>query len=279
VGENLAADLVVIGAECGNERAFAGCSSSAEGARLLAAALPGAVFDGGVAPDRSTVVSPEADANAMLTAIQETAGREGRFLVVCLVGRLVADPKLRRLALVTAGSTRENAYRRGLAWDWVVSAMVHGNHAETLLLVDAVVDRDVGEALRRDDGGLAELLDHSRVPLWACVAPYPPGRRGKGGGTPPGGPGSFTDALVGVLREGVPGLPAAVSPADLHPAVCERLGAQEREGARLSVPAPGGRLLIRNQAALRGKLTGLAVSGELLAVIGRKASPTDPPSA
>lgn len=277
MGGSLAADLVVIGAEAGGERALAGTSDAGRGAGLLAGTLPGAWYDGAPEPGRVALVPPAAGANAMLTAVQEAAGREGRFLLVCLLGRLVADPRLRRLALVTAGSTRDNAYRRGLAWDWVVSAMVHGGHAETLLLVDAVADRDLCEALGRE-GGPSELLDHSRVPLWGCVAPWSPGRRGRGT-IPPGAPGSFVDGVVRVLREGVAGLPAAVSPADLHPAVCERMGAQARAGARLVAPAQGGRLLLRNPAALRGMLSGMSVSGELLAVLGRKGSPTRPPSA
>ncbi|WP_055588958.1 hypothetical protein [Peterkaempfera griseoplana] len=280
MGVGLAADLVVIGAEAGAERALAGTSDAGRGAGLLAGTLPGAWYDGVPESGRVSLVPPDAGANAMLTAVQDAAGREGRFLVVCLLGRLVADPRLRRLALVTAGSTRENAYRRGLAWDWVVSAMVHGNHAESLLLVDAVADREVYEALEREGAGAGpgELLDHSRVPLWGCVAPWSPGRRGRRT-TPPGAPGSFAEGVVRVLQEGVAGLPAAVSPAHLHPAVCGHMGAQGRAGARLVVPAPGGRLLLRNPAALRGMLSGMSVSGELLAVLGRKGSPTRPPSA
>ena len=278
MGGNLAADLVVIGAECGSERAFGGSAEAGRGARLLAGALPRAWYDGVPDPGRVVLVPPDAGANAMLTAVQEAAGREGRFLLVCLLGRLVADPRLRRLALVTAGSTRDNAYRRGLAWDWVVSAMVHGGHTETLLLVDAVADREAWEALSQDGGDPGELLEHSRVPLWGRVAPWTPHRRGRGG-APPGARASFSDTLVRVLEDGVTGLPAAVSPADLHPAVCERMGAQGRAGARLLAPAPGGRLLLRNPAALRGMLTGMSISGELLAFLGQKGSPSRPPSA
>ncbi|MCD0481388.1 hypothetical protein LO771_02930 [Streptacidiphilus sp. ASG 303] len=278
MGGTLAADLVVIGAECGGERALAGTADAGRGAGLLAGALHGAWYDGVPGPGRTAVVSPDAGANAMLTAVQEAAGREGRFLVVCLLGRLVADPRQRRLALVTAGSTRDNAYRRGLAWDWVVSAMVHGGHRETLLLVDAVADRDTWEALDRGDGGPAELLDHSRVPLWGSVAPWAAPRRGRGP-VPPGADGSFADAVARVVRQGVPGLPGAVSPADLHPAVRTRLGARERAEARLLAPAPGGRLLLRNPAALRGMLSQSSLSGELLALLDRKDSPSRPPSA
>ncbi|MFJ6214188.1 hypothetical protein ACIQGZ_12765 [Streptomyces sp. NPDC092296] len=277
MGGSLAADLVVIGAECPGERAFAASAAAGRGARLLAGALPGAWYDGALPPGRVALVPPDAEANTMLTAVQEAAARDGRFLLVCLLGRLVADPRMRRLALVTAGSSRDNAYRRGLAWDWVVSAMVHGGHAETLLLVDAVVDREVWESLGHE-GGPGELLEHSRVPLWGCVAPWTPGRRGRDAAQP-GAEGSFSDAVAGLLAGGVEGYPAAVSPADLHPAVCERLGVRERTGARLVAPAQGGRLLLRNPAALRGKLRGMPVSEELLAVLGRKDSPIRPPSA
>lgn len=201
-------DLVVIGADGGPDRAFGGSARAAEGARELAEVLPGMCFDTGAADSRVTVVEPGADANAMLTAVREAAARPGRWLLVCLVGQLVADPRGRRLALVTAGSTADNAYRRGLAWDWVVSAMVHGDQEEALLLVDAVVDKDTWAALERGGGedGAGELLSYPRVPLWGRIgrhapARYTPGRRGREA-VLPGGPGSFSRSLTTVLRQG-----------------------------------------------------------------------------
>ncbi|MFB7471798.1 hypothetical protein [Kitasatospora sp. NPDC056184] len=293
-------DLVVIGAEGGPDRAFGGSAHAAEGARLLADVLPGMCFDAGAAGSRVAVVDPGADANTMLTAVREAAARPGRWLLVCLVGQLVADPRGRRLALVTAGSTADNAYRRGLAWDWVVSAMVHGDQEEALLLVDAVADKDTWAALERGGGedGAGELLSYSRVPLWGRIgrhAPgrYTPGRRGREA-VLPGGPGSFSQALTTVLHQGVPGAPAAVGPHELQPSVGALLdGGAPTEGAgagappnqpdapgvRLLVPPEGGRLLMRNRAAVRGALAGLSLSEELLALLWRESEPTDPPSA
>ncbi|WP_369182548.1 hypothetical protein [Streptomyces sp. Y1] len=287
-------DLVVIGADGGPDRAFGGSARAAHGARLLAEVLPGMCFDTGAAGCRVAVVPPDADANAMLTAVREAAQHPGRWLLVCLVGQLAADPRGRRLALVTAGSTPDNAYRRGLAWDWVVSAMVHGGHEEALLLVDAVADRDTWAALERGGGedGAGELLSYPRVPLWGRVGRYAPGRRGRDA-VLPGGEGSFSHALTAVLRGGVPGAPAAVSVPDLQPAVAALLdgGAPARAGAgapappsgapgaRLLVPPQGGRLLMRNRAAVRGALAGLSLSEELLAVLWRESAPRQPPPA
>ncbi|MEV6979366.1 hypothetical protein [Kitasatospora sp. NPDC093806] len=292
-------DLVVIGADGGPDRAFGGTAQAAEGARALAEVLPGMCFDTGTAGSRVAVVDPGADANTMLTAVREAAARPGRWLLVCLVGQLVADPRGRRLALVTGGSTADNAYRRGLAWDWVVSAMVHGDQEEALLLVDAVVDKDTWAALERGGGedGLGELLNYSRVPLWGRIgrhAPgrYTPGRRGRDT-VLPGGPGSFSQSLTTVLRQGIAGAPAAVGPLDLQPAVGALLdggtppgagsGAPANQpdapGVRLLVPPEGGRLLMRNRAAVRGALAGLSLSEELLALLWRESAPTDPPSA
>ncbi|WP_406207079.1 hypothetical protein OH807_34100 [Kitasatospora sp. NBC_01560] len=282
-------DLVVIGADGGPDRGFGGSVQAAAGARLLADVLPGMCFDAGSAGCRVAVVDPGADANTMLTAVREAAARPGRWLVVCLVGQLVADPRGRRLALVTGGSTADNAYRRGLAWDWVVSAMVHGDQEEALLLVDAVADRDTWAALERGGGedGAGELLSYPRVPLWGRVGRYTAGRRGRDA-VLPGGEGSFSRTLTTVLREGVPGAPAAVAPLDLQPAVAALLEAGDPEsaaagggapGARLLVPPQGGRLLMRNRAAVRGALAGLSLSEELLAVLWRESAPTDPPSA
>ncbi|MFF3004739.1 hypothetical protein ACFVTF_18250 [Kitasatospora sp. NPDC057940] len=279
-------DLVVIGANGGPDRGFGGSALAPDGARLLARVLPGMWFDVGAAGCRVTEVAPDADANAMLTAVREAAQHPGRWLVVCLVGQLAVDPRGRRLALVTGGSTADNAYRRGLAWDWVVSAMVHGDHEEALLLVDAVADRDTWAALERGGGedGAGELLAYPRVPLWGRVGRYTPGRRGRDA-VLPGGEGSFSHALTTVLRQGVPGAPAAVAPLDLQPSVAALLdggeapGGSGAPGARLLVPPQGGRLLMRNRAAVRGALAGLSLSEELLAVLWRESAPTEPPSA
>ncbi|WP_429194084.1 hypothetical protein [Kitasatospora sp. MAP12-15] len=276
-------ELVVIGANGGPERSYGGSALAADGAGLLAEALPGALFDTGSHGCRATLVPPDADANAMLTALREAARQQGRCLVVCLLGQLVADPRGRRLALVTAGSTPDNAYRRGLAWDWVVSTMVHGAQDEVLLLVDAVAAPETWAAIGGLDGeqGVAELLAHSRVPLWGRVGPYPSGRRSRGA-VLPGGEGSFSWALGRVLERGVPGAPATIGPAELQPAVAAELAWGELASgieARVLVPPSGGRLLMRNRAAVRGALAGLSVSEELLAVLWRESAPTDPPSA
>ncbi|WP_441249037.1 hypothetical protein [Kitasatospora sp. McL0602] len=273
-------ELVVIGADGGPERGHAGSARVADGARLLADTLPGRTFDAGC---RVTLVPPDADANTMLTALRAASQRPARWLVVCLLGQLTADPRGRRLALVTGGSTPDNAYRRGLAWDWVVSTMVHGDQEETLLLVDAVADRDTWTALERGgEDGAGELLAHSRVPLWGRLGRYSAGRRGRDA-VLPGGDGSFSWALARVLDHGVPGAPAAVGPGELGPAVEAELGRPEYagggDGARLLTPGENGRLLMRNRASVRGALAGLSLSEELLAVLWRESAPTDPPSA
>jgi hypothetical protein len=273
-------DLVLIGADGGPDKHFAGSAQAGFGAQTLARVLPPVCFDTGSRGCRVTVVPPEADANAMLTALRAAAQREGRWLVVGLLGQLVADPRGRRLALVTAGSTADNAYRRGLAWDWVVSTMVHGNQEEALLLVDAVARPDTWALLSGHTHEAAELLNHSRVPLWGRVGLLPTGRRGRSA-TLPGGEGSFSWALSRVLERGVPMAPAAVGPADMQAAVAADLAFGEMASGvegKLLVPPSGGRLLLRNRAAVRGALAGLSVSEELLAVLWRENPTTDPGS-
>ncbi|MDH6139691.1 MULTISPECIES: hypothetical protein [Kitasatospora] len=273
-------DLVLIGADGGPDKAFAGSAQVALGAEALARALPPVCFDTGSRGCRVTVVPPEADANAMLTALRAAARQEGRYLVVGLLGQLVADPRGRRLALVTAGSTADNAYRRGLAWDWVVSTMVHGTQAEALLLVDVVARPDTWALLSGASQEVGELLTHSRVPLWGRIGPFPTGRRSRSA-TVPGGEGSFSWALSRVLERGVPTAPPAVGPADMQDAVAAELAWGELASGipgRLLVPPSGGRLLLRNRAAVRGALAGLSVSEELLAVLWRENTTTDPGS-
>jgi hypothetical protein len=273
-------DLVLIGANGGPDKAFAGGTQAGLGAEALARALPPVCFDTGSRGCRVTVVPPEADANAMLTALRDAARQQGRWLVVGLLGQLVADPRGRRLALVTAGSTTDNAYRRGLAWDWVVSAMVHGSQEGVLLLADLVARPDTWALLSDPSHGVGELLTHSRVPLWGRIGLLPTGRRSRTA-TLPGGEGSFSWALCRVLERGVPTAPAAVGPADMQAAVAAELAwgelASGVEG-RLLVPPSSGRLLLRNRAAVRGALAGLSVSEELLAVLWRESTTTDPAS-
>ncbi|PYC76749.1 hypothetical protein C7C46_21415 [Streptomyces tateyamensis] len=273
-------ELVLIGADGGPERGFGGSALAGRGAEVLAQALPPVAFDAGNRASRVSVVPPRADANTMLTVLRDAARREGRWLVVALLGQLVLDPRGRRLALVTADSTPDNAYRRGLAWDWVVSTMVHGGQEESLLLVDLVAAPPVWEALASGDHGAAELLAHSRVPLWGRVGPWAGGRRGRSA-ILPGAEGSFSWALGRVLERGVPGAPASVGPAETHPAVAAELAWGDLASgteARLLVPPSGGRLRLRNRAAVRGALAGLSVSEELLAVLWRESAPTDPAS-
>lgn len=267
-------ELVLIGADAGPDRAFAASGTAGEGARRLAEVLPARFFDSGTGGCRLTLVPPDADANAMLTALRQATRRPARRLVVGLLGRLATDPRGRRLALVTAGSIPDNAYRRGLAWDWVVGSMVHGAPQDALLLVDAIADRAAWAAL---DGAAAELLARSRVPLWGRIAQLVPGRRGRDA-TTPGGPGSFSRALADVLERGVPGAPAAVGPTDLHPAVAAAMTRPARRpdaAARLLVPDESGRLLMHNRAAVRGALAGSSLSDELLAVLWPENTSTD----
>ncbi|GJF27320.1 hypothetical protein KNE206_00200 [Kitasatospora sp. NE20-6] len=275
-------ELVVIGADGGPDRTYTGSAQAAAGARALAEALPGRAFDAGPNGCRLTLLDPAADANAMLTALRAAAARPARWLVVCLLGQLAVDPRGRRLALVTAGSTPDNAYRRGLAWDWVVSAMVHGGQEETLLMVDAVADRDTWSALVREDAA-NELLAHSRVPLWGRIGRHQTGRRGRDA-VRPGGEGSFSRLLGQVLDQGLPGGPAAIGPQELQPVLDVELarhdgGAAAAGQAVTLMPWDGGRLLMRNRAAVRGALAGLSLSEELLAVLWRENAPTDPPNA
>ncbi|MFJ1702705.1 hypothetical protein [Kitasatospora sp. NPDC088346] len=274
-------ELVVIGADGGPERGYAGSARAAQGAEHLAQVLPGRTFDAGTRGCRVSRPAPDTDANGLLTVLRQASQRPARWLVVCLLGQLVADRHGRRIALVTAGSTPDNAYRRGLAWDWVTSAMVHGDQEETLLLVDAVADKDTWAALGREDGA-GELLSHSRVPLWGRVGRWVGGRRGRET-VLPGGEGSFSWALGRVLEHGVPGAAAAVGPQELQAPVEAQLAWGEMAGgtaaARLLTPGEGGRLLMRNRAAVRGALAGLSLSEELLAVLWRESAPTDPPSA
>ncbi|WP_405010637.1 hypothetical protein [Kitasatospora sp. NBC_01539] len=275
-------ELVVIGADGGPDRTYTGSAQAADGARALAEALPGRAFDAGPNGCRLTLLDPAADANTMLTALRAAAARPARWLVVCLLGQLAVDPRGRRLALVTAGSTPDNAYRRGLAWDWVVSAMVHGGQEETLLMIDAVADRDTWSALVREDAA-NELLAHSRVPLWGRIGRHQTGRRGRDA-VRPGGEGSFSRLLGQVLDQGLPGGPAAIGPQELQPVLDVELarhdgGAAAAGQAVTLMPWDGGRLLMRNRAAVRGALAGLSLSEELLAVLWRENAPTDPPNA
>ena len=278
-------ELVLLGAECPQERAFTGSLGAADGGELFARVVGGALFDAGAGRCRVTAVPPDADANTLLTAVKEAVERDSRLLVVYLAGQFTWDVRRRRPVLVTAGSGRDNAHGRGLAWDWVVSALAHGAGAargESLLVVDAVVGAEAWASATFDAVG---------VRLWGRLQPYAPSRWGRGssGSGPSSGTtgrsgGSSSDGssgpgpLVGVgavtataggfaallaqaLQEGLPGLSAVLDPAALH----STLEARDTPGSRWLGPPAASRLLLRNRAVLRGALVegpGAAPQGE-----------------
>lgn len=261
-----AVDLVLLGAECPGDRALAGTAGAAAAAALFGEAVRGALMDAG--DDRCRIVraEPDDDANALHTAVRQGAERSGRLLVVYLAGQLVQDPRRRRPVLAVAGSGRDDAHRHGLPLDWVLSAMVHGGHAESLLVLDAVADRADWDAWRTGEeagAGPAGLPADPGVALWGRLARYgaPRLRRWTSAPAAQGGAGAggFARALAGALEAGVPGLPAALDPAALHAALgpgTDVGGAGSAGGAvRAIPPPPASRLLLRNRAALRGALS------------------------
>jgi hypothetical protein len=253
---DLGVELVLLGAECDGDRAFGGSLGAAEGAQRFWRAVTTTLADAGPGRCRVTTVHPEADANAALAALQQAAAREGRLLLVYLAGQLTWDPRRRRPVLVVAGSLRESAARRGLACDWVTSAMAHGEAAESLLVLDLTADQ---EAWREWPGWLATARES--VPAWGRVARYDPPRRGR---APACGPaGTLATALGALLEDGLPGAPAVLDPALLHPALTaldpDAAPADAGRGApapavRWAEPPGASRLLLRNRALLRGLL-------------------------
>ncbi|MEY9847226.1 hypothetical protein [Streptacidiphilus sp. MAP5-3] len=256
-------ELVLLGAECPDERAFGGSLGAAEGAQRFWRAVTGTLLDAGPGRCRVTSVHPEADANAMLSALKEAASRGGRLLVVYLGGQLAWDERRRRPALVTAGSLRENAARRGLPCDWVTSAMAHGTQQEALLVLDLAADSVAWQEWPA--WAEAEL----EVPAWGRVVRYDAHRRGRGAEDMCAG--ALAEELTELLDAGAPGAPAALDVRELD-ARLELLGclgarperrvshARER-GARVAgapihhIGPPGEcRLLLRNRSVLRGAL-------------------------
>jgi hypothetical protein len=255
-------ELVLLGAECPQERAFAGSMGAAAGGELFAQVVTRTMFDAGAGRCRVTAVPPDADANTLLTTVKDAVERDSRLLVVYLAGQFTWDVRRRRPVLVTSGSGRDNAHGRGLAWDWVVSALAHGAGAargESLLVVDAVVGAEAWASATFDAVG---------VRLWGRLQPYAPSRWGRGSGSGPGSltgvgavtatAGGFAALLSEALREGLPGLSAVLDPAALH----STLEARDSPGTRWLGPPPTSRLLLRNRAVLRGALGG-ALSGGL----------------
>lgn len=236
-------ELVLLGAECPGERAFAGSVGAAEGARRFGDAVTGALLDAGPGRCRVTAVDPAADANTLLATVKETAGRGGRLLVVYLAGQLAWDARRRRPVLVTAGGTRENADRRGLPCEWVVGAVAHGGQDERLLVLDVAADDAVWQEWPADQ--LREQL-----PCWGRMVRHGGSRWGRSGTGPDTTAGGLARLLSGVLAEGVAGAPAVLDPYALQPA----MDRADVPGARWVGPPSESRLLLRNRAVLRGAL-------------------------
>ncbi|WP_042431589.1 hypothetical protein [Streptacidiphilus anmyonensis] len=253
-------ELVLLGAECPDERAFGGSLGAAEGAQRFWRAVTATLVDAGPGRCRVTTVHPEADANAALAALQQAAAREGRLLLVYLAGQLAWDQRRRRPVLVVAGSLRDSAAQRGLACDWVTSAMVHGSAAESLLVVDLAADQEAWQEWPQW-AATATVTAAGTVPMWGRVARYEPPRRGRAPAY--GRAGTLATALGALLDTGLPGAPAVLDPGLLHPALLALDPDAPQAGAGRGGPPPaaywtgppdGSRLLLRNRALLRGLL-------------------------
>ncbi|WP_370124026.1 hypothetical protein [Streptacidiphilus sp. MAP12-33] len=248
-------ELVLLGVECPDERAFGGSLGAAAGAQRFWRAVTATLLDAGPGRCRVTTVHPETDANAILAALQQAAGREGRLLLVYLAGQLAWDQRRRRPVVVVAGSLRESATRRGLPCDWVTSAMAHGAAAESLLVLDLAAEPEAWPEIPQWVRTLP-----AAVHAWGRVARYEPSRRGRT--PPPALAGTLAQTLGGLLEAGLPGAPAVLDPFTLHPA----LTASDPDAAP-SEPSPQSavhwveppersRLLLRNRSVLRGLLSG-----------------------
>ncbi|WP_042365617.1 hypothetical protein [Streptacidiphilus neutrinimicus] len=252
-------ELVLLGAECPDERAFGGSLGAAQGAQRFWRAVTTTLADAGPGRCRVTTVHPEADANAALAALQQAAAREGRLLLVYLAGQLAWDPRRRRPVLVVAGSLRDSAAQRGLACDWVTSAMAHGSAAEALLVVDLTADQ---EAWQEWPQWARTVTATGSVPIWGRVARYEPPRRGRA--PVHGRAGTLAEAFDALLDVGLPGAPAVLDPGTLHPALlaldpdapqaAAGRGGGSPAAAHWLGPPEGSRLLLRNRALLRGLL-------------------------
>ncbi|WP_042380928.1 hypothetical protein [Streptacidiphilus melanogenes] len=249
-------ELVLLGAECPDERAFGGSLGAAQGAQRFWRAVTATLADAGPGRCRVTTVHPEADANAALAALQQAAAREGRLLLVYLAGQLAWDQRRRRPVLVVAGSLRDSAPQRGLACDWVTSAMAHGSAAESLLVVDLTADQEAWQEWPQ-----WVRTATSTVPVWGRVARYEPPRRGRAPAY--GRAGTLAEVFGTLLDAGVPGAPAVLDPGLLHPTLVALdpdapQAAAGRGGpppaAHWTAPPHASRLLLRNRALLRGLL-------------------------
>jgi hypothetical protein len=257
---DLAVELVLVGAECPEERAFGGSLGAGQGAQRFWRSVTGTLLDAGPGRCRVTTVHPEADANAVLSSLKQAAARGGRLLLVYLAGQLAWDPRRRRPVLVVAGSLRENAAHRGLACDWVTSAMAHCGQAESLLVLDLAAEPAAWQEW--PDWAAQEL----GVPAWGRIVRHDVPRRGRAPADARAG--LFAEALADLLDAGLPGAPAVLDPALLDARLPFRLPGpaagdgkrdrerqrQERAPVHLVDPPKESRLLLRNRAVLRGCL-------------------------
>ncbi|MEZ0093033.1 hypothetical protein [Streptacidiphilus sp. EB129] len=239
--------LLLLGVECPQERAFIGSLGAAEGARRFGESITAALYDAGAGRTAVASAPSDADANSLLTTVKEAAAEESGLLLVYLGGQFTWDVRRRRAVLVTADSARDNAHARGLAWEWVVSALAQrakDGRGEALLVVDAAVGAEAWTASRE---GAAFVGDS---PLWGRLRPYAPSRWGRVEGEQHAG--GLSRLLAGALAEGLPGLPAVLDPVSLHPT----LAARDEAAATWLGPPADSRLLLRNRAVLRGALRG-----------------------
>jgi hypothetical protein len=223
-------------------------------------ALPAGLFDG---PAQCRVATPDGRAaDSLLTGLKTAADAEARSLIVYVTGQLALGGD-QQLYLTAPGLPLRLAHLLGVRWEWITHAIGRAAGPTRLLMVDLEADSAAWPLLMGSPQAGVDRLVAAGSSLWGQVQPVG-GRRRRGEPAEP----SWTETVAALLREGLPGAPAVLTPEALHQVIPSGPRRDTLSLARFS-PASGSVQLL-NRAVGRGVLSIDVLPGALQDALRRE---------
>ena len=171
-------------------------------------ALPAGLFDG---PAQCRVATPDGRAaDSLLAGLKTAADAEARSLIVYVTGQLALGGD-QQLYLPAPGLPLRLAHLLGVRWEWITHAIGRAAGPTRLLMVDLEADSTAWPLLMGSPQAGVDRLVAAGSSLWGQIQPVG-SRRRRGEPAEP----SWTETVAALLREGMPGAPAVLTPEALH---------------------------------------------------------------
>ena len=224
-------------------------------------ALPAGLFDG---PAQCRVATPDGRAaDSLLGGLKAAADSESRSLIVYVTGNLALGGD-QQLYLVAPGLPLRLTHLLGVRWEWITHAIGRAVGPTRLLMVDLEAESTAWSLLTDSTPSGVDRLVADGTSLWGQVRPIGSGRRKRDESAAR----SWTESVAALLRDGLPGGPAVLTPEALHEYVPPGPRKDTLTLARFT-PSSGSVQLL-NRAVGRGVLSMDALPGALQDALRRQ---------